>query len=114
MDLQDESRFYSLPIEDQEFFLDVFRGKKLPPLYSDIIAKKIFNLRLGISYWLRLSAFLVLISLTTYMSTTLELKWITSFFIAAAMCVIIAFITKMLNYNEIKELVVSSMKNIKK
>lgn len=78
------------------------------------IAKKIFNLRLGISYWLRLSAFLVLISLTTYMSTTLELKWITSFFIAAAMCVIIAFITKILNYNEIKELVVSSMKNIKK
>ena len=48
------------------------------------------------------------------MSTTLELKWITSFFIAAAVCVIIAFITKMLNYNEIKELVVSSMKNIKK
>ena len=43
MDLQDESRFYSLPIQDQEFFLDVFRGKKLPPLYSDIIAKKIFN-----------------------------------------------------------------------
>jgi len=41
MDLQDESRFYSLPIQDQEFFLDVFRGKKLPPLYSDIIAKKI-------------------------------------------------------------------------
>lgn len=78
------------------------------------IAKKIFNLRLGISFWLRLLAFLVLISLTTYMSTTLGLNWITSFFIAAAVCVIIAFITKMLNYNEIKELVVSSMKNIKK
>ena len=43
MDLQDESRFYSLPIQDQEFFLDVFSGKKLPPLYYDIIAKKIFN-----------------------------------------------------------------------
>ena len=78
------------------------------------IAKKIFNLKLGNSFWFRLLAFLALISLTAYMSTTLALNWIASFFIAAAVCVIIAFITKMLNYNEIKELVLSSMKNIKK
>ena len=78
------------------------------------IAKKIFNLKLGTLFWLRLLAFLVLISLTTYLSTTLTLKWYTSFGIATAVCILIAFITKMLNYNEIKDLMCSSIKNIKK
>ena len=78
------------------------------------IAKTIFKLKLGTSFWLRLVAFLVLISITAYMSTTLTTNLWASFGIAAATCVIIAFITKMLNYNEIKELVFSSLKNIKK
>ena len=78
------------------------------------IAKTIFKLKLGTSFWLRLVAFLVLISITAYMSTTLTINLWASFGIAAATCVIIAFITKMLNYNEIKELVFSSLKNIKK
>lgn len=79
-----------------------------------IIAKQIFKLRLGNAFWLRLLSFLFLISLSTYSSTILSLNWLTSFGIAAAACIIIAFITKMLNYNEIKELIFSSMKNIKK
>ena len=78
------------------------------------IAKKIFNLKLGNSFWIRLVAFLIVISITTYLSTNLTLKWFASFSIATATCILFAFITKMLNYNEIKELVISSMKNIKK
>ncbi|MBQ2499654.1 MAG: polysaccharide biosynthesis C-terminal domain-containing protein, partial [Bacteroidales bacterium] len=35
------------------------------------IAKKIFNLRLGTRFWLRLGAFLILITLTAYLSTHL-------------------------------------------
>ena len=78
------------------------------------IAKKIFNLQLGNAFWFRIIAFLALISLCTYLSTTLTLKWGVSFGIATALCVIIAFLTKMLNYNEIRDLIHSSMKNIKK
>ena len=78
------------------------------------IAKTIFKLKLGTSFWLRLVAFLVLISITAYMSTTLTINLWASFGIAAATCVIIAFLTKMLNYNEIKDLIFSSLKNIKK
>ena len=78
------------------------------------IAKKIFRLKLGTSFWLRLVSFLVLISLITYLSTSLTIDWLASFGIAAALCVFTAFITKMLSYNEIKELVFSSLKNIKK
>ena len=78
------------------------------------IAKKIFNLRLGTSFWLRLLSFLVSITAITYISTTLELYWFSSFGVATAACIILAFITKILSYNEIKELVSSSIKNIKK
>ena len=78
------------------------------------IAKKIFNLKLRHSFWLRLVAFLGLISATSWLSTTLSFKWGASFGIAAAACIIIAFITKMLDYKEIKDLVFSSLKNIKK
>jgi len=78
------------------------------------IAKKIFNLRLGTNYWLRLMAFLSLITLTVYLSTRLTTIWPVSFAIAAVICIIIAFLTKMLEYKEIKELVMSSAKNMKK
>ena len=78
------------------------------------IAKKIFNLKFKHSFWLRLVAFLGLISITSWLSTTLSFKWGASFGIAAAVCIIIAFITKMLDYKEIKNLVLSSLKNIKK
>lgn len=78
------------------------------------IAKNIFKLKLGNIFWLRLASFLILISLISYLSTTLAINWWASFGIAASACVIIAFITKLLNYNEIKDLVFSSLKNIKK
>ncbi|MBR5663984.1 MAG: polysaccharide biosynthesis C-terminal domain-containing protein, partial [Bacteroidales bacterium] len=78
------------------------------------IAKKIFNLKLGNAFWIRLIVFIALISISAYLSTTLTLNWGVSFGIATAACILIAFITKMLNYNEIKDLVFSSLKNIKK
>lgn len=78
------------------------------------IAKKIFNLRLGTRFWLRLGAFLILITLTAYLSTRLCTNLWVSFAIAAAICILIAFLTKMLEYKEIKELVMSSAKNLKK
>lgn len=78
------------------------------------IAKKIFNLRLGTRFWLRLGAFLILITLTAYLSTHLCTNLWVSLAIAAAICIFIAFLTKMLEYKEIKELVMSSAKNLKK
>lgn len=78
------------------------------------IAKKIFNLRLGTRFWLRLVAFLVLITVTAYISTRLSTNLWVSFAIAAIICILIAFLTKMLEYKEIKELVMSSAKNLKK
>lgn len=78
------------------------------------IAKKIFKLQLGTRFWIRLMVFLGLISLTSYISTLLTINLWLSFAAAAVLCVIFAFLTKMLEYNEIKELVLSSAKNIKK
>ena len=78
------------------------------------IAKKIFKLNLGTKYWIRLTAFLALITLISYLSTLLTINWFISFIISAALCVLIAFFTKMLEYKEIKELVLSSAKNMKK
>ncbi len=79
-----------------------------------LIAKKVFNLRLGGGFWIRLFIFLAAISAITYLSTTLTLNWWASFGIAAGACVIIAFVTKMLDYKEIKDLLLSSMQNLKK
>ena len=79
-----------------------------------LIAKKFFGLKLGSSFWIRLVTFLVLISLTAYMSTTLALNLWISFAIAVAACIVIAFLTRMLDYKEIKELLLSSMQNMKK
>ena len=78
------------------------------------IAKKIFNLQLGNSFWFRLITFILLISITAYVSTLLELKWWMSFGAACLACIIIAFITRMLDYREIKDIMFSSLKNIKK
>ena len=78
------------------------------------IAKKIFNLHLGTKFWLRLTIFIGLISLTSYLSTNLAIDWWISFAVAAVLCVLFAFLTKMLEYKEIKELVLSSSQKLKK
>lgn len=78
------------------------------------IAKKTFNLCLGISFWLRLLAFISTISLSTYLVSQNTENWLTGFGISFATCILLAFITRMLDYREIKDLAISSMKNIKK
>lgn len=78
------------------------------------IAKKTFNLCLGISFWLRLLAFISTISLSTYLVSRNTENWLTGFGISFAICILLAFITRMLDYKEIKDLAISSMKNIKK
>lgn len=78
------------------------------------IAKKTFNLCLGISFWLRLLAFISTISLSTYFVSRNTGNWLTGFGISFATCILLAFITRMLDYREIKDLAISSMKNIKK
>ena len=78
------------------------------------IAKKIFKLNLGGNFWIRLLIFLGMTTLTAYLSTLLPVKWIVSFIATALLCVLIAFFTKLLEYKEIKELVQSSLKNMKK
>ncbi len=78
------------------------------------IAKKTFKLCLGISFWLRLLAFISTISLSTYLVSRNTENWLTGFGISFAICILLAFITRMLDYKEIKDLAISSMKNIKK
>ena len=78
------------------------------------IAKNIFKLHLGTKFWIRLIVFLGLITIISYLSTLLTINWLVSFGISAITCILMAFITKMLEYKEIKELVISSAKNIKK
>lgn len=78
------------------------------------IAKKTFRLCLGISFWFRLLAFISTISLSTYFVSRNTGNWLTGFGISFAICILLAFITRMLDYKEIKDLAISSMKNIKK
>jgi len=78
------------------------------------IAKKVFNLKLGTSFWLRLIIFLAVVSSTTYFISTECQNWLTALGISALVCVVIAFITKMLSYKEIKELMISTVNRMKK
>lgn len=78
------------------------------------MARRIFNLKFGIPFWLRLVTFIATISLTTYFISTLCLNWPAAFGVSAIICIATAFITKMLNYNEIRELMISSISRMKK
>ena len=79
-----------------------------------LIAKKIFDIQLGASFWLKLVIFIVVISLTTYFVSLQCQNWLAAFGISALLCIVIAFITKMLSYKEIKELVISTVNRMKK
>lgn len=79
-----------------------------------LIAKKIFDIQLGASFWLKLVIFIVVISSTTYFVSLQCQNWLAAFGISALSCIVIAFITKMLSYKEIKELVISTVNRMKK
>lgn len=78
------------------------------------IAKKIFDIQLGTSFWLKLVIFIVAISSTTYFVSLQCQNWLAAFGISTLLCIVIAFITKMLSYKEIKELVISTINGMKK
>ncbi len=79
-----------------------------------IIAKKAFNLKFGISFWISILSFITLLVISTSLLKSLNIYWIYSFLISLASGLIIAFITKMLDIKDLKELITSSIEYIKK
>lgn len=78
------------------------------------IAKKIFHLRLGKIFWIRLLLFLTLTSIVTSLLKFFPIYWIYSLLVSTFAAVVIAFITKMLHFNEIKSLIKSALIHVKK
>ncbi len=79
-----------------------------------IIAKKTFNLKLGMKFWISVFSFIILTGITTNILKNTSLNWIYTFVISSLSGVIIAFITKMLDYKELKNLISASIVHIKK
>lgn len=79
-----------------------------------LIAKNIFKLRLGISFWISLFAFITLSLISAFILRSSSLNWIYSFLATMGSSLIIAFITKMLDYKDLKNLITSSLSQIKK
>lgn len=78
------------------------------------IAKRIFDLKFDIKFWISIMTFIALLIITTFLLKSCEINWILSFIISLICGVIIAFITKMLDYKELKNLLLSSVNYIKK
>ena len=78
------------------------------------IAKKIFRLKLGTSFWISIFAFITLLILSAFVLKSTSMNWFYSFVITMASGLIIAFITKMLDYKELKNLIFSSIRHIKR
>ena len=83
-------------------------------LIQFIIAKKTFNLKLGIKLWISILSFIVITCTTTFILKHSSLNWIYSFLISLFSGIIIALITNTLDYKEIKNLILSSIVHIKK
>lgn len=83
-------------------------------LIQYLIAKKAFDLTLGIKFWLSVLSFIVLTITSTIFLKHSSINWIYSFIISSISGIIIAFITKMLDYKEIRSLITSSITHIKK
>lgn len=79
-----------------------------------LIAKRIFNLKFGITFWLRIVSFIILLVASTSILKSINIYWIYSFLISLIAGILIAFITKMLDFKELKSLIISSIKHVKK
>lgn len=79
-----------------------------------IIAKKTFNLKLGIKFWISILSFIALTSTTTIILKATSLYWLYSLLISLFLGIIIALITNTLDYKEIKNLISSSIIHIKR
>ena len=83
-------------------------------LIQFFIAKKIFDLKLGVTFWIRVLSFITLLTITSILLKSSSIYWMYSFLITLTSGIVIAFITKMLDYKELKILITSSISNIKK
>lgn len=78
------------------------------------LAKDNFNLKFGLRFWISILSFIILSVVTTALFKSSNIYWIYSLLISAACGIIIAFITKTLDFGELKTLLTSSLKQIKK
>lgn len=83
-------------------------------LIQYLIAKKTFNLKLGIKFWISVLSFIIITAIATNIIKSSPINWIYSFLISLLSGLFIAFITNMLDYKEIKNLISSSLSHIKK
>lgn len=79
-----------------------------------LIAKSIFNLKFGVSFWLSIVSFITLLVVSTSLLKSINVYWIYSFVFSLIAGILIAFITNMLDFKELKILITSSIKHIKK
>ena len=78
------------------------------------IAKKTFGLRFGTKFWFCIITFIISITTTTFILKNTSLNWIYSFMLSLFSGIVIAFITRMLDFKEMQKLLLSSLNNIKK
>lgn len=83
-------------------------------LIQFLIARAILNLHLGLKYWLSITSFIVLLVITTFILKSTDIYWLYSFSISLFSGIAIAFITKILDFKELKNLILSSFDYIKK
>lgn len=78
------------------------------------IAKRTFNLKLGISFWISIFAFITLLIVCAFLVKLTPINWIYSFLITLIASIIIAFITKVIDYKDLKKIVESAISRYKK
>lgn len=78
------------------------------------IAKKTFGFKLGTKFWISILSFITTTTIITILLKNSSLNWIYSFIISLFLGIITAFITKTLDFKEIKNLISSSIIHIKK
>jgi O-antigen/teichoic acid export membrane protein len=83
-------------------------------LIQFIIAKRTFNLKFGNKLLISILLFIILTSITTLILKNSSLNWIHSFILSTISGIIITFITKTLDFKELKNLILSSLIHIKK
>ncbi|MCK9290710.1 MAG: polysaccharide biosynthesis C-terminal domain-containing protein [Bacteroidales bacterium] len=77
-------------------------------LIQFLIARKVFNLRFGISFWWRLVVFIILLFAVTFGSLLLPFDWKLNFIIAAVASFLLVFLTRMICIQNLKKLMVSA------
>ena len=82
-------------------------------LIQFILAKNIFRLKFGASFWISVFSFCTLLILSALVLKISSDNWINSFMLTMISGLFIAFITKMLDYKELKNLIMTSIGQLK-